>query len=106
MPRSTHHEVFNVMKNDGYCMERNYGHGNHYLCFNVYLLTLIAFFMHQIFELTDGLYQKCRIKFGSKRHMWEKLRSYICIIVFDTWEALLDFAFKPAKYTLSMAAGP
>ena len=99
-------EVFNVMKNDGYCMERNYGHGNHYLCFNVYLLTLIAFFMHQIFELTDGLYQKCRIKFGSKRHMWEKLRSYICIIVFDTWEALLDFAFKPAKYTLSMAAGP
>jgi len=99
-------EVFNVMKNHGYCMERNYGHGSNNLCFNVYLLTLLAFFMHQIFELTDGLYQKCRVKFGSKRHMWETLRAYIKIIVFDTWESLLEFALKPKRYTLSVADDP
>jgi len=96
-------EIFNVMKNHGYNMESNYGHGCDNLCFNVYLLTLISFFMHQIFELTDGLYQQCRTKFGSKRHMWEKLRSYICIIVFNTWEDLLAFAFKPTRYTLLIA---
>lgn len=99
-------EVFNVMKNQGYCMERNYGHGDNNLCFNFYLLTLIAFFMHQIFELTDGLYQKCRVKFGSKRHLWETLRSYMKIIVFESWEFLLDFALKPTKYVLSIANGP
>ena len=94
------------MKNQGYCMERNYGHGDNNLCFNFYLLTLIAFFMHQIFELTDGLYQKCRVKFGSKRHLWETLRSYMKIIVFESWEFLLDFALKPTKYVLSIANGP
>jgi hypothetical protein len=99
-------EVFNVMKNHGYCMERNYGHGKKNLCFNFYLLTLLAFFMHQIFELTDTLYKKCRVKFGSKRHMWETLRAYIKIIVYDSWESLLGFSLKPTKYVLSVAAAP
>lgn len=91
-------EVFNVMKNHGYCMERNYGHGQRHLAFNFYLLTLLAFFFHQIFELTDRQYQACRKKFGSKRHLWETLRAYIKIIVFDTWESLLAYALEPVIY--------
>lgn len=91
-------EVFNVMKNHGYCMERNYGHGKKQLAFNFYLLTLLAFFFHQIFELTDRQYQACRKKFGSKRHLWETLRAYIKIIIFDTWESLLAYALEPVIY--------
>jgi len=77
-------EVFNVMKNHGYDMTHNYGHGDKNLCFNFYILTILAFYMHQIFELTDNLYKKCRVKFGSKRHMWETFRAYIKIVIFDT----------------------
>lgn len=99
-------ELFNVMKNDGYCMERNYGHGQANLCFNFYILTLLAFFIHQISELTDGLYQQCRTKFGSKRHLWETLRAYIKLLVFDSWDELLSFALNPKKYVLSEAAAP
>jgi len=91
-------EVFNVMKNHGYCMERNYGHGQNHLAFNFYLLTLLAFFFHQIFELTDRQYQACRKKFGSKRHLWETLRAYIKIIIFDSWEMLLAYALEPVVY--------
>ncbi len=94
-------EFFNVMKNHGYCMEHSYGHGKKYLAFNFYLLTLLAFFFHQIFELTDQQYQACRKKFGSKRHLWETLRAYIKIIVFDTWEALLAFSLVPTQYQLT-----
>ena len=65
--RLTHHELFNVMKNHGYYMERNYGHGQKNLAFNFYLLTLLALFFHQIAELTDKQYQACRKKFGSKK---------------------------------------
>jgi hypothetical protein len=93
-------EMFNVMKNHGYCMERNYGHGQKHLAFNFYLLTLLAFFFHQIFELTDVQYQACREKFGSKKHLWETLRTYIKIFVFDTWESLLSYALKPTIYRL------
>jgi hypothetical protein len=95
-------ECFNTLKNQGYHVEHNYGHGSKNLCFNFYLLTLLAFYVHQIFELTDRLYQRCRRKFGSKQHMWETLRSYIKIIIFDTWEQLLDFALTPLKYNPSL----
>ena len=99
-------ECFNTLKNQGYHIEHNYGHGQKNLCFNFYLLTLLAFFFHQIFELTDQLYQACREKFGSKRHMWETLRSYIKVYVFETWEMLLDFALTPRKYKPSLVKPP
>lgn len=93
-------ELFNVMKNHGYCMEHNYGHGQKNLAYSFYLLTLLAFMVHQIFELTDNLYQACRKKCGSKKHLWETIRSYIKIIIFDTWEILLEFLLRPTGYQL------
>jgi hypothetical protein len=94
-------ELFNVMKNHGYCMEHNYGHGQNNMAFNFYLFTLLAFFIHQIFELTDRQYQACRTKLGSKKHLWETIRSYIKIIIFDSWERLLEFVLNPTSYRLS-----
>lgn len=99
-------EIFNVMKNHGYYMERNYGHGKKQLAFNFYLLTLLAFTFHQIFELTDDQYQACRKKFGSKRHLWEKLRAYIDILVFEKWESLLAFALAPKTGLLKWSTAP
>jgi len=93
-------ELFNVMKNHGYCMEHNYGHGQKNLAYNFYLLTLLAFTMHQIFELTDNLYKACRKKCGSKKHLWETMRTYIKIIIFESWEILLEFVLKPTGYKL------
>lgn len=91
-------ECFNTLKNQGYHIEHNYGHGQNNLCYNFFLLTLLAFFFHQIFELTDKLYQDCRKKFRSKRNLWENLRVRITIYVYDTWEHLLDFSLNPRKY--------
>lgn len=91
-------ECFNTLKNQGYYLKHNYGHGDEHLSFNMYLLTVLAFTFHQIFELTDPLYQACRQKFGSKMHMWETLRSYIKILIFDSWELLLRFALDPSEY--------
>ena len=99
-------EFFNVMKNHGYYMEHNYGHGDKNLAFNFYLLTLLAFFFHQVFELTDNQYKACRKRFGSKKHLWEKLRSWIDIIIFETWEKLLEFALAPKKGLLTWAQAP
>jgi hypothetical protein len=82
-------------------MEHNYGHGQNNMAFNFYLFTLLAFFIHQIFELTDRQYQACRKKLGSKKHLWETIRSYIKIIIFDSWERLLEFVLNPTSYRLS-----
>lgn len=90
-------EFFNVMKNHGYYVSRNYGHGKKNLAFNFYLLTLLAFSFHQIAELTDKSYQACRKQCGSKRNLWDKLRAYIDIVLFDSWESLLRFTLSPDK---------
>ena len=91
-------ECFNTLKNQRYHLEHNYGHGEKNLCFNFYLLTLIAFTFHQIFELTDTLYQTCRLKFKSKREMWSTLRAYVKAFAFDSWEFLLTFSLDPKAY--------
>jgi hypothetical protein len=90
-------ECFNTLKNQGYCLDHSYGHGEN-LSFNFYILTLIAFAFHQVFELTDKLYQICRKELGSKKNLWEHFRAYLKLFVFDTWEALLSFTLNPEHY--------
>lgn len=91
-------ECFNTLKNQGYHIEHNYGHGKQHLSYNMYLLTLLAFMFHQIFELTDGLYQACRKKANSKAYLWEGLRGIIRVLVVPSWEQLLDMFLNPDDY--------
>jgi hypothetical protein len=90
-------ECFNTLKNQGYCIDHSYGHGEN-LSFNFYLLTLIAFAFHQVFELTDKLFQTCRLQLGSKKNLWEHIRSYLKLFVFERWELLLSFTLNPEHY--------
>jgi hypothetical protein len=91
-------ETFNTLKNQGYHIEHNFGHGKKNLSMNFFLLNLIAFFMHQIFELTDALYQECRRAFGSKRNLWDHLRASIRLLILPDWETLLMRLLKPSEF--------
>ena len=90
-------ECFNTLKNQGYYIEHNYGHGTKNLSFNFLLLTLLAFYFHQIFELTDSIFQACRKKNGSKINLWNKLRTLIEHVIFDSWYQLLEFILSGNK---------
>jgi len=94
-------ECFNTLKNQGYHIEHNYGHGQQHLSFNMYLLTLLAFLFHQTAELTDGLYQACRKKAVSKRYLWERLRGIINILVVPSWNTLLEMYLNPDDFTVT-----
>ena len=76
-------ETFNTLKNQGYHLEHNFGHGKNHLSMNFFILNLLAFLMHQIFELTDPLYQKCRAQFSARREYWNQLRCTLRILLFD-----------------------
>lgn len=82
-------ECFNTLKNQGYCLEHNFGHGKYNLSHNMYLLTLLAFFFHQIFELSDPAYQLCREKYVSKRCLWGTLRHLLQFFIFDSWNDVM-----------------
>jgi hypothetical protein len=94
-------ECFNTLKNQGYCISHNYGHGKQHLSYNMYLLTLLAFFFHQILELTDGMYQALRKSYGSKVHLWENLRSTNRMLVVDSWEHLVDLLLNEDDYEVT-----
>jgi len=91
-------ECFNTLKNQGYEIKHNYGHGKKHLSYNMYLLTLMAFYLHQVFELTDGAYQACRKKFVSKLSLWEKFRGVMNFFVMDSWEMMMDFLLNENDY--------
>lgn len=73
-----------MLKNQGYHIDHSYGHGKQNLSFNFFILNLIAFFFHQIFEMTDELYKACRLKKGSKVNLWDTIRGYLGILIFET----------------------
>jgi hypothetical protein len=92
-------ETFNTLKNQGYHIEHNYGHGQNHLSFNFFILNLLAFFMHQMFELTYAVYQELRVKFGSKRNLWDHLRACLYIIVFPDIDSYFEWLLHPRRFT-------
>ena len=78
-------ECFNTLKNQGYHLNHNFGHGKKNLSHNMYLLTLLAFFFHQILELSDPSYQLCRKRYVNKLALWETFRTLIIYFIFDSW---------------------
>lgn len=88
-------ETFNTLKNQGYHIEHNYGHGSQYLSTNFFVLNLLAFYVHQIFELTDRLYQQCRLKTSSRKEYFSLLRHTFQILLFRDWQHFLNFIHAP-----------
>jgi len=61
-----------------------------------FTLNLLAFYVHQILELTDHLYHTLRYtKFTSRKEYWNQLRCTIRILIFPHWESLLQFILDP-----------
>jgi hypothetical protein len=88
-------ESFNTLKNQGYHLEHNFGHGRQYLSEALFLLNLLAFFFHQIFELTDELYQQARARFSARREYWNAIRNSFRLFLFKTWDEVLERITSP-----------
>jgi len=91
-------ETFNTLKNQGYHLEHNFGHGNNNLSIVFFMINLLAFYVHQILDLTDLFYQKVRYtKFTSRKEFWNQLRCTIRILIFPHWQSLMQFIWDPEK---------
>ena len=84
-------EGFNTLKNQGYHLEHNFGHGEKSLSYVLFLLNLLAFTIHQILEIRDKLLQKLYEKIGSRQELWGHIRTLVNLFVFESWRYLLTF---------------
>ncbi|WP_250310659.1 transposase [Rickettsia endosymbiont of Oedothorax gibbosus] len=91
-------ECFNSLKNHGYNIEHNYGHGSENLCYNFYNFTLLAFTIHQIHQLVDKLFQEMREQFGRLGSLWERIRSLVDLFFFESMEMLWEILAGKRDY--------
>lgn len=101
-------ETFNTLKNQGYRFEHNYGHGKQNLSVVFALLMMLAFLIDQVQQLCCPLFQAVWKKAGSKRALWERLRSHFWHFLFRSMQhlyqvMLYDLAKKLPAPTLNTA---
>ena len=86
-------ETFNTLKNQGYHFEHNYGHGHQNLSVVFAMLMMLAFLVDQAQQLCCPLFRAVWEKLGSKRALWDNLRSHFRHFLFrsmwDLYEAIL-----------------
>jgi hypothetical protein len=75
----------NVLKNHGYNLEHNFGHGKHHACEIFCLLNLLAFLFHGIQDSIDEDYIKARSSFGRKDDFFAGLRYEVNRYLHDSW---------------------
>lgn len=99
-------ESFNVLKNNGYHLEHNFGHGKKYLAMIFAALNLLAFAAHTICDSLDELWKRARAAKGSRKRFFEHLRTITTYIIFESWQALLDtlIAGRPPPFQKTTAA--
>ncbi len=81
-------ETFNTLKNQGYYFEHNFGHGEKHLSVVFALLMMLAFAIDQAQQLACHLFQAAWQRAGSKRHLWERMRSLFFELPFDSFSAI------------------
>jgi hypothetical protein len=82
-------ETFNTLKNQGYHLEHNYGHGEHNLSVVLALLMMLAFLVDQTQQLCCPVFQAARNKFRTKRYLWEEIRHHFRAMLFGSMTELL-----------------
>ena len=103
----TENETFNTLKNQGYQFEHNFGHGEQNLSVVFAMLMMLAFLVDQTQPLCCPLFRATWQRFGSKRLLWDNLRSHFRHFVFESMRhlyevMLLDLAKErslPAHHT-------
>jgi hypothetical protein len=81
-------ETFNTLKNQGYQLEHNYGHGYQHLATVLAILMMLAFLVDQVQELSCRLFQAARARLHSRIALWEKLRALFTHFCIPDWGTL------------------
>ncbi|MCY4644020.1 MAG: hypothetical protein OXB88_05325 [Bacteriovoracales bacterium] len=82
-------ETFNTLKNQGYNIEHNYGHGKKNLGSNFATLAFLAFAVDQIQEMNCDLFKEALKKCGGYRNgLWDVMRVIHHFFIIESWDFL------------------
>jgi hypothetical protein len=87
-------ESNNVLKNRGYHLEHNFGHGKQHLSSLLVTMNLLAFGLHTLLERSDESYRQIRATLGRRQRFFQHLEALTSYLHFESWERLMDFMMK------------
>src|SRR3954447_11196201 len=93
-------ESFNVLKNRGYHLEHNFGHGKEHLAALLACFNLVAFAIHTVCDLASGAWRHARETLGPRTRFFHNLQALSTYVVFSSWTELLEtlaFARPPPR---------
>jgi hypothetical protein len=85
----TENEHNNTLKNHGYHLEHNFGHGQQHLASLLATLILLSFLFHTALMLLDRRYQLIRSDLP-RQMFFQQLRTLLFYMYFATWNALME----------------
>jgi hypothetical protein len=83
-------ESFNVLKNNGYHLEHNFGHGKQHLAMLFAAMNLLAFAMHTVCDCLESLWAEARQAKQARTRFFEHMRTITAYLVFPDWQTLME----------------
>jgi hypothetical protein len=84
----------NILKNRGYHLNHNFGHGKKYLSQVLLTLNILAFLFHTVLEMVDQKYKLIRDELPTRMTFFDDIRSLTRYLYFPNWESLLLFMIQ------------
>ena len=84
-------ETFNTLKNQGYHLEHNYGHGKKNLATNFAILTFLAFLVDQVTEHLDQNFQRAKKACKTLKNLWYRIRTVFDLAIASSMDAIYRF---------------
>jgi hypothetical protein len=83
-------ESFNVMKNHGYELEHNFGHGQTFLAMTLAALNLLAFAWHAALDLLEPPWQAARQAAAKRTSFFAHILMLTAYVIFPSWQVFLE----------------
>ena len=91
-------ETFNTLKNQGYNLEHNYGHGQQHLSTVFAYLMMLAFLLDQVQEACCCYFQAAKDRHHSRKALWEAMRGPFHTLILSDWETFFSaLIWTPTK---------
>jgi len=82
-------ESFNVLKNNGYHLEHNFGHGKKHLAKTFAAMNLLAFAFHTVCDCLETRWQQARLVIAARTRFFLHLATICSYVLFPSWQTLI-----------------
>lgn len=87
----------NILKNQGYNLEHNFGHGQENLSEILLSLNLLSFLFHNVLELTNSLYKEARKALKKRKTFFNDIKALVKYEWFEDWSELFVYIISEGE---------